>query len=500
MGPGLRAVCTAMLRTLRRVDPARPAATDGRARWLAAAVVAAILSAGGLAAWGAHSFLASPYGAIDRAVAIEIKKSIGLGASPDWKVEKSGTQLAAFYEARGFVPVWITQGAPDAKALSVIRYLASVDKEGLEPSDYSVPRVATGTPPSALARYELALSSAILKFSHDVRHGRVPRDWLGRNVDYDLDPADQGSVLTKIAAAAGPEDMLASLAPDQAGYLALKRMLAALRTGDPSTSILDARRRPDGTTATDIIIANMERWRWMPRVLGDSHVTVNIPEFTLRLFDHGREAFKARVVVGKGQLPTPITSQLISSITVNPLWRVPQAMAKREFIPAMMKDPSVIERLGLKIRLDEKGVLRFYQPPGDNNVLGRVRINFPNKYLIYQHDTPDKYLFDLDVRAFSHGCIRVQDPVGYVVALLSISQPEDDYSRSRLRGMFGDEQIEVRLKTPIPVHLTYQTAIVDGAGRLVLRDDIYNVDSRMLAWLERDRTRPGTADSFAEKR
>ena len=505
----LRAVCAEKLCALQRAVRACAVATAGRSRWLAVAVLAATVSAGSLAALGVHYFLSAPssaspsalfarLGATDRAVAIEIKKSIGANASPNSAAEESSTPIETFYRARGFVPVWITQGTPDAKALSVVRYLASVDKEGLKPADYSAPDITAGMQPAALARYELALSSAVLKFSHDVRHGRVPGDLLGKNVGYDLSRPDQDNILTKIDSASRPDRILASLAPHQAGYLALKHALAALRAGDPALSILDARRKPGDTSVTDIIVANMERWRWMPRALGASHVIVNIPAFTLGLFDRGQELFKARIVVGKPSLPTPVMSQSISSITINPIWRVPQAMAKREYLPAMMKDPTVVERLGLKIRVDEKGILRFYQPAGENNVLGRVRINFPNKYLIYQHDTPDKFLFDLDVRTFSHGCMRVQDPVGYAAALLSISQPEDDYARARLRGLFSDEQIEIRLKTPIPVHLTYQTAFVDGAGRLVLRDDVYNVDLRMLAWLERDQ-RP-RADRLADKR
>ncbi len=132
------------------------------------------------------------------------------------------------------------------------------------------------------------------------------------------------------------------------------------------------------------------------------------------------------------------------------------------------------------------GTLHMYQPPGDGNALGRIRFNFPNKFLVYQHDTPDKHLFARDRRAFSHGCMRVQDPLKYGEVLLSIALPNQNYTVEKLRSMYGPEEREIKFPTPIPVHITYQTAFVDETGKLVLRDDIYGRDARTLAVLKGD--------------
>jgi hypothetical protein len=144
------------------------------------------------------------------------------------------------------------------------------------------------------------------------------------------------------------------------------------------------------------------------------------------------------------------------------------------------------------VTYNRDGSIRIYQPPGDRNALGRIRFNFPNKFLVYQHDTPDKHLFAHDKRAYSHGCMRVQDPERYAEVLLSISQPEDGYTTERIRRMYGSSERTINLKTPIPVHLTYQTAFVDEAGRLQTRPDLYGHDRDIIALLRNGR---GVADT-----
>ena len=124
------------------------------------------------------------------------------------------------------------------------------------------------------------------------------------------------------------------------------------------------------------------------------------------------------------------------------------------------------------------GSVHIYQPPGDNNALGRIRFNFPNRFLVYQHDTPDKHMFAHDRRAYSHGCMRVQDPVKYAEVLLSIALPNGGYTQQRIRSLYGPAEHNVNFPTPIPVHITYQTAFVDDAGKLQVRPDIYNIDTK----------------------
>jgi len=243
--------------------------------------------------------------------------------------------------------------------------------------------------------------------------------------------------------------------------------------------------KPRGRKDTiDTILANMERWRWMPRDLGKSHVVLNIPAFTLKVMNNGNKIWETRVVVGKPETATPILSETMKFITVNPTWNVPPSIVYGEYLPVLQQDPTAIARMGLKVVQNNDGTLHMYQPPGDGNALGRIRFNFPNKFLVYQHDTPDKHLFAKETRAFSHGCMRVQDPLKYGEVLLSIARPKDNYTVDKLRSMYGPEEREIPFPTPIPVHVTYQTAFVDESGKLVLRDDIYGRDSRTLAALK----------------
>jgi murein L,D-transpeptidase YcbB/YkuD len=221
----------------------------------------------------------------------------------------------------------------------------------------------------------------------------------------------------------------------------------------------------------------------MPRDLGRNYSMLNIPDFTVKVVKGGTPIWQTRVVVGKPNMKTPLISDTMKCITVNPTWNVPPSIIANEYLPALQQDPGVLDRMGLRLEENRDGTVRIYQPPGDNNALGRVRFNFPNKFLVYQHDTPDKNLFAKDVRAFSHGCMRVQDPVKYAEVVLSLSVPGEDYSQERIRRMFGPSEQNINFVRPLPVHLTYQTAYVDG-GKLVIRDDIYGHDAALMAQLK----------------
>jgi murein L,D-transpeptidase YcbB/YkuD len=234
----------------------------------------------------------------------------------------------------------------------------------------------------------------------------------------------------------------------------------------------------------DTIIVNMERWRWVPRELGNPHVVVNIPDYSLSLFNDGKLYWKTRIVVGKPDKATPLVSAEMKFITVNPTWNVPPSIIEKEYLPALQEDPQALDRIGLKLTQDADGTVHISQPPGAGNALGRIRFNFPNKFLVYQHDTPDKYLFARDKRAYSHGCMRVQNPLTYGEKLLSLVLPKEHYTEARLEGMFGGSEININFPKFIPVHLTYQTAFVDDAGKLQLRDDVYGRDAKMIAILK----------------
>lgn len=255
-------------------------------------------------------------------------------------------------------------------------------------------------------------------------------------------------------------------------------------TGQLTQATLDVINGPKRDKTVDIIVANMERWRWMPRDLGKTHVMVNIPDYTLRVMRDGNLVWKTRVVVGKPTLVTPLISADMKFITVNPTWNVPPSIIQNEYLPALQADPSAMERIGLKVEQAADGTLRIYQPPGDRNALGRIRFNFPNKFLVYQHDTPDKHYFAHEKRAYSHGCMRVQDPLKYGEVLLSLVLPNEKYTTDKLQKMFGASEININFPTFIPVHITYQSAFVDDEGKLQIRDDVYGRDRRVLEILK----------------
>ena len=242
----------------------------------------------------------------------------------------------------------------------------------------------------------------------------------------------------------------------------------------------------------DIVLANMERWRWLPRKLGNEvndYVMVNVPDYSLSLFHEGSLFWHTKIVAGMPGKATPMTTAEMKFITVNPTWNVPPSIIENEYLPALQEDPNALERIGLKVKQDPDGTVHIFQPPGAGNALGRIRFNFPNKFLVYQHDTPDKYLFKRDKRAYSHGCMRVENPLTYGEKLLSIELPNEHYTEARLEKMFGGNEININFPKPIPVHLTYQTAFVDQDGKLQLREDVYGRDARMIAIMKNNAER-----------
>jgi L,D-transpeptidase YcbB len=245
----------------------------------------------------------------------------------------------------------------------------------------------------------------------------------------------------------------------------------------------------------DTVIVNMERWRWLPRQLGapaigNAYVILNIPDYTLKVMQNGAQIWTTRVVTGQpGIHATPLLTETMKFITVNPTWNVPPSIIYNEYLPALQQDPTVLQRMGLKLEYGHDGSVHISQPPGEANALGRIRFNFPNKFLVYQHDTPEKSLFAGEDRALSHGCQRVQNPDQYAATLLGITDPQGHYTPEKIRSMYGKGEIDIKFPTPIPVNITYQTAFVDDAGKLQFRKDVYGRDATMLALLRNGKGR-----------
>jgi L,D-transpeptidase YcbB len=264
------------------------------------------------------------------------------------------------------------------------------------------------------------------------------------------------------------------------------------------TGVLDDRtvraiNSPRHDREIDTVIVNMERWRWLPRQLGapslgNAYVILNIPDYTLKVMQNGAQVWTTRVVTGQpGIHATPLLTETMKFITVNPTWNVPPSIIYNEYLPALQQDPTVLQRMGLRLEYGHDGSVHISQPPGEANALGRIRFNFPNKFLVYQHDTPEKSLFSREDRALSHGCQRVQNPDQYAATLLGITDPQGHYTPEKIRSMYGQGEIDIKFPTPIPVNITYQTAFVDDGGKLQFRRDVYGRDATMLTLLRNGR-------------
>ena len=422
----------------------------------------------------------------DRPVAGALRETISVDLERVAMHPSTRAAVRNFYRDRGFAPVWTDGGIVNARAESAIEYLRGVYADGLDPEDYPTQAFQTNADPRGLAAAEVQLTHSLLRFARDARGGRIELVKADRSIGYQLNALRSADVLAAVSKTSDLKGLLDSFQPAHAGYQALKTRLAELRSGTlQPDGVLDARRMPPLTLPEDVLIANLERWRWMPRDLGLSHVMVNIPDFSLKLVRDGRTAFRANVVVGQPSWATPMMSADMTSITVNPVWNVPQTIVDQELLPMMRSDPAFAKRIGLQVEEQQDGSVRMYQAPGDLNVLGRFRFNFPNRFAVYQHDTSEPFLFDLASRANSHGCIRVQRATEYAAALLSIARPNDEFTAARLRALRGESEIEIDLSKRIPVHLIYQTAFVDDGGRLVVRDDIYRHDVRLVRALRR---------------
>jgi len=411
--------------------------------------------------------------------------------------------------------------------------------------------------PDITASVDLLFSKAVLTYARQAYAGRLDPSSIGQLITLKPLLPDPIEVLTTVSSATDGAAAIAAYNPQHEGYLRLKNALAKARgaesptahapvpegksmkvgLADPRVPLLRARfdlpapseapevydetlaqavksfqadkgLKPDGIAGnatvafingtgksnTAEIIANMERWRWMPRDLGTFHIIANIPEYSVRVVDNGKVIHTTRSVVGKVTNQTPIFSDAMESIVVNPSWNVPASITMKEMLPAVRRDPSYMTRKGYQVLANVDGKYRpvdpqmvdwsnvnarqimIRQPPGDDNALGNVKFLFPNEHSVYLHDTPSKSFFKRDVRALSHGCVRVQDPLEFADVLLA---HQGGWSPQRLRKMVGGKEKWINLPNRIPIHLTYFTAFVDDDGVVQTRPDIYGYNARV---------------------
>ncbi|MBI4209559.1 MAG: L,D-transpeptidase family protein [Deltaproteobacteria bacterium] len=247
---------------------------------------------------------------------------------------------------------------------------------------------------------------------------------------------------------------------------------------------------------------NMERWRWMPEDLGKRRVQVNIASFELEVLEKEESVIKMRVIVGRSYRQTPVFSDKIRYLVLNPHWYVPRMIAVNDLLPEIQQDPSVLQRKKIRVYEGNEGEIRevdlatidwtqvtpsnfryrLQQDPGANNALGRIKFMFPNPYDVYLHDTPSQELFERTVRNFSSGCIRVEKPLELAEYLL---RGDSRWNPAKLQTAIdrGTEQT-VRLPEPVSIHLLYWTAWVDSDGAVQFRNDLYGRDRDLALTLQ----------------
>lgn len=248
------------------------------------------------------------------------------------------------------------------------------------------------------------------------------------------------------------------------------------------------------------ILVAMERERWMNIERGRRHIWVNLTDFTAKIMDGGKVTFQTRSVVGKNTSDrrSPEFSDEMEFMVVNPTWNVPRSIATKEYLPMLQKNRNAVSHLKLvdsRGRTVNRGSVDFSQysartfpfaikqPPSSRNALGLVKFMFPNKYNIYLHDTPSKSLFAREMRAFSHGCIRLSDPFDFAYALLK--KQSTDPKGTFHKALNSGRETRIDLKAPVPVHIVYRTAVMPAKGRANYRRDVYGRDAKIWAALSK---------------
>lgn len=343
------------------------------------------------------------------------------------------------------------------------------------------------------------LKKALAKYREMAAHGEWPKVPKGKALKEGMDDP-RVPILKKRLLASG--DLKSNENPDSTTYdaalvgavKAFQQRHGAGDDGVVGPATLKALNVPLSYRIKQMVI-NLERRRWMKDDLGKRYVFVNLADQILKVVDtlpnREKTIHVARIVVGKTYHKTPIFSDQMEYLVINPYWNVPPSIANKEYLPKLRRDPGYLKRQNIRI-LSSGGEINPYsvnwnaisrmpyrlrQDTGGKNALGRIKFIFPNQFNVYIHDTPSKSLFNRDTRYFSHGCVRVQHPVNLAATLL---KPQG-WSEGRIRKQIASKQRRiVRLKTKIPVHITYLTAWVNKDGQINFRRDVYNRDKNLI--------------------
>jgi murein L,D-transpeptidase YcbB/YkuD len=246
------------------------------------------------------------------------------------------------------------------------------------------------------------------------------------------------------------------------------------------------------------LLLNIDRIKRLPDQPEDRYIMVNIPDFKLYYKENGKEKLTMRVIVGDKTHHTPIFSNKISFIVLNPYWLIPDSIVQKEMIPKMLKNPNYLKERGYEVRMNydfsklpietskidwakalrngQTKKYKFMQPPGPKNALGKIKFKFPNRFAVYLHDTPTKKLFKKGWRTFSHGCIRIEKPSA-LLKTFAKHENSVNYSRSQ-KILRGKNKTQLNLSKKVPVHIVYLTAWINSDGLLHYRPDVYGYDSK----------------------
>jgi murein L,D-transpeptidase YcbB/YkuD len=367
-----------------------------------------------------------------------------------------------FYTQNGYHLAWSDGTHPRATLDGLIAAVRAADQDGLEPGAYHADGIdaarRTALDVDKAIDLDLRATYTYLRYATDLSLGTIDPEDL--NPEWHAAPRTvyQRDALQAGLAANNIGQSLARLAPQSPQYLGLKHQLAL------------ARQKADRATIEQIAM-NMERWRWLPDDLGARYLLVNIPAFRLDAIENGKSVLDMKVVTGKKDSPTPVLADRMTTVVFSPYWNIPQDIVRKEILPAIAKNPDYLEKHNMEA--DDQG--NYRQLPGKGNSLGQVKFLFPNHYNVYLHDTPAQSLFERVERDFSHGCVRLDEPMKLAQYVLR-DQPEwtDDKIAAAMQA--GTER-SVALKQPLPIYLVYFTAWEDN-GVLQTVPDVYGIDRR----------------------
>lgn len=350
----------------------------------------------------------------------------------------------------------------------LIAWLDTAPQEGLKTFDAETKAVRDALARQDQPRLDVVATAAALELLDAHRNGCCRTEL---RAGWKIPSNETRPAATALADALGRNDidgLFTQARPNHPFYNALRAALA--------TETDKARRIT--------LLANLDRWRWMPRSLGSRYLLVNAAGFEASLWQDGAEVGRWRVIVGKSKTPTPIFAATITGVTFNPWWEIPSSIVAESVGSLVRRHPALARRRGYVV---QNG--RYRQRPGDNNALGRMKLVMPNPYTVYLHDTPSKSLFERDTRTFSHGCIRVGDALGLAGTLLS--QRPGGWTRADTDAILATNQTTtISLATPIPVYVTYFTAEPDAAGAMRYFPDVYGRDKAGILTPEANATCP----------